>query len=182
MGERKRDDLRTVRRLCKALGSTRPHARSRYGTGPHRPSAAGASWLRIWEGSLTANGFPVAEELPDVGGVRSDCDAFRPRTVRPRLAQRRSHIAGNAVRMAPAGKAARKQPHRTHRPVDPPRNRPRHRNLVAAGRSSVSDMFGRGCLGGAQGAATDISRLRDLIRIRNLLDRKMFNFNLTYIS
>ena len=51
MGERKRGELRTVRRLGKALGSTRPPALSRDGTGPparitrrrrvHRGSAFG---------------------------------------------------------------------------------------------------------------------------------------------
>ena len=48
-----------------------------------------------------------------------------------------------------------------------------------------AERCGRHVRGGfvrAQGAATDISRLRGPIAIRNLFEGKMFNFNLTYVS
>ena len=56
-----------------------------------------------------------------------------------------------------------------------------HADRIVAGRSGAAGMSGRG-LRPRAGPATGISRLRGPIGMRSPFDRKMFNFNLTYIS
>ena len=51
--------------------------------------------------------------------------------------------------------------------------RPGHADGIVAGRSSAAGMSGRGGFGGAQGAATDISRLRGPIQSETCLSKNV---------